>query len=412
MLPFAKQIKYHFIIIIALLNVIVAFTSAFPLIGEANSGIIRMIIMLAYFAYYLPKLKIDATTKFIIIYLLYLLILVPMSSNIQATFFNYLRHGIALLMFPIALNYFKDLKNIRTLGYLTVISLVLLFSHFIYAQVFQTGEVLYRGYIFTGGGQAQQTYLIAYFLLLVPLFFLFDVDKRIKRLLIIIYPLSLVPLIMIARRGSIFGFLIGLFIYLLFTYRKSRGITILTVLAFIIILLVSLFGDSFYALFDSRMVDIVELERMGRYNEYFWAIDLIRERGITQALFGAELFNFQSITGGTRTLHSDFASILIGSGFIGILLYLMIFFSLLKNFSKNIKNTKSKKLRKELNAIFWSLIICNVIISLSGQYYLISSLTIIFIIFGSILGISNSISSYDNNISGGFDINVHNDSSS
>ena len=131
-IPFAGKIKYHFILLIAALNVLTAITSAYFPEGDLHTGIIRAIVMILFFVYYIPKLELDLTTKIIIIYLVYLAILIPFSSNAESTLSAYIRHGISLMMFPIAFAYFQNINNIHYLYFLTIISLTLIiFNYFV-----------------------------------------------------------------------------------------------------------------------------------------------------------------------------------------------------------------------------------------------------------------------------------------
>ena len=391
---FQKQITSHAIILIALINVIAAITSQYFPEDTLHTGIIRAVVMFGSFAYYLPKLKIDSTTKVIIVYLSYLLIIVTFSSNVESTFSTYLKHGIGLLMFPIAYQYFKDLNNIKALAYLVVISLALINANLIVAQFFHIGRVVYGGSIYVGGGRMGQTYLIAYFLLSIPLILLFKLRERLKLLLFIVYPLSIMFLFLVGRRGSILGFLAGLFVYSLFTYRKSKAMTALSTMVLVGIIAFSVYAEQINFVQD-RIMSISEPEDIARYQEVFWSMELIQEKGITHALFGSELFNYQAITGGRRGLHMDYTTLLIGSGVLGLLLYLSIYYTLFKQIIRIAAKIKSNKMRREIYATFFSLITCAAIISISGQYGSISSLALLFIIFGSILGITFALAEQD-----------------
>jgi len=393
---FAKQLKYHSIIVIALLNVITAISSAYFPEGEVHSGIIRAIIMIGFLAYYIPKLDYDATTKIIIIYLVYLLVLTPFSSNIERTFSTYIKHGISLMMFPIAYSYFKNINNIVYLCILTVASLSLFILNYIIAQYLGIGSTpYYEGGVYLGGGGVQQTYLIVYFLLIIPIFFQFTIPSKLKNIIYIIYPVAIIPLLLIGRRGAILGFLIGVLVYLFFTYRKSKAILMIVIVVLSAIFAINIFHEQFTGILEHRMRGIEEPERIGRFAEYYWAKDLIRDKGYRHALFGSELFNYQSISGGRRPLHNDFTTFLIGAGIVGLSLYIFIYVTMMANYRRNERYINSYSIRKELRAVLYSLIAAGFVISISGQYYVISALAILFILLGAILGISEDISIRD-----------------
>ena len=395
-IPFAGKIKYHFILLIAALNVLTAITSAYFPEGDLHTGIIRAIVMILFFVYYIPKLELDLTTKIIIIYLVYLAILIPFSSNAESTLSAYIRHGISLMMFPIAFAYFQNINNIHYLYFLTIISLTLIIFNYFVAQYFGIGRTpYYEGGIYLGGGGVQQTYLIAYFLLLLPLFFHFDIPSKLKNIIYLIYPVAIIPLLLIGRRGAILGFLIGILVYLVFTYRKSKAILVVGAIIISAVIAINLYYEQFSGILEHRMRGVEEPEKIGRFAEYYWAKDLIREKGYSHALFGSELFNYQSISRGRRALHNDFTTILIGSGIIGLSLYMLIYIVIIMCYRRYSITIKSQSIKKELRAVLYSLIAAGFIISISGQYYVISALAILFILLGAILGISKDISISD-----------------
>src|SRR5690606_11597887 len=187
--------------------------------------------------------------------------------------------------------------------------------------------------------------------------------------------LALFPLALIGRRGAILGFGAGLIIYLVLTPRNGRLLGLVGTAVALGVVTLPLYMDHIQGVLLQRMEDADSPTEIGRFQELVIGARMLRDEGIGHALFGTELFNYTALTNDTRDLHTDYATYLIGSGLVGFFLYFSILPALWLDFWRRIYVLKNAAIIREFAAVFLGLIAAYVIISFSGQYYVVSSLS-------------------------------------
>src|SRR5690606_91990 len=198
--------KVNIVLFIFVLNVLVSVTAEYFPQGTLHSGLLRAGVMaVAIPLLMLRGVRMTRGGVILVVFLSYLLILVPFSSSPLDTLNTLLKVAISLLMFVISYNYIRGKKARRKLASIIPVCLALFIINFGVAQVFGLGKSFYHEAGFkTGGGGVQQTYLISYLVLFVPLLGHYrGTDFTLRKSDTLLMVLALFPLVLIGRRGAI-----------------------------------------------------------------------------------------------------------------------------------------------------------------------------------------------------------------
>ena len=380
--------KTNIIIFIFVVNALVAITSGFELPGGFHTGLWRAVITAVALPFLATKILKSPANIAIVVTLLYLSFSILTNTNIVSNIPTFVGVIFSLIMYPLAYTYFYSPEHYERLSHIIIILLFVLGVHFIWAQVFQVGTIPYESNgvsTYLGGGGVQQTFIMVYLLLFIPFIIIVYPQKfRWFELLAII--LSIIPIFLIFRRGAIFGLMLGVLAYCFFTFRKGNVVKLVLAGTVVLIALFPLYLDRIEPMLERRTInptDFEAVEAIGRTQEIIvWSPYWMEQKGTMHILFGSELYDYQELAGGTRSLHSDYATYLVGAGVIGFALYFSVIGFIWFDFYRSAKKIKSKVRRRELLAVMASLTIAYMVISYSGQYYVISALSTIMLLFG------------------------------
>ncbi|MDG5766328.1 O-antigen ligase family protein [Balneolales bacterium ANBcel1] len=367
------------------MNIVVIFTVSIIEDASIHSGIIRAGLMIITIPVLMMSVYKERVLYSIIIALSYFLLLVITNERIQPAMGIWVSVAISLLMYPVTYRYIYKKCHYNWIYNISIILLLIIGVHFIFAQFFNIGRVPYRMNIdiHTGWGDVHQTFNIVYLLLFMP-FLHYILNKGVSKIQIIIYFISLIPIILIFRRGAVLGLMLGFLVYIILTPYKGKLVLFLLGLFFIMVISSPLYFDRLEIVLEQRPTDYSDFVETGRTLEFTWLADIYKNSDVSFILFGAELFDYPNFANVRRPLHTDYVTYLLGGGIIGFLLYLNIFISIWIQFLRNIKNIKKTSLRRELIALFAAITAANIIISYSGQYYVISSLTCLMMYYAMI----------------------------
>lgn len=393
LIPFFRRIGPEFLFLIPILNVISETTIMFFSEGSIHLGLIRAIVILVFVLFCMFKLKFDFSNKFFFLFSGYLFVLVFFSSNALHSFEEFLKLFIAIMMFPIASYIVKNVNDLKKLNKSIIISVVIVEINYILAQVFGLGNSPYLDNTFyMGGGGVQLSYFLAYSLLILPLMTSLNESKKKKLMYGILFSVAFILLVLIFRRMAFVAVVFGYFLYAFLTNRKGKIICYAAFIGLFIVSTFSIYADVFNSLRGVRSEK--SLHQEARVVEVHMVLDEFAKGSLDQKLFGKELFNsgdyFVPFWGRTRTLHTDFAVLFHGAGLLGFILYVLLMLSLTFDFRKNRKFLRKTKFYKEINAVFWMLMAANVVISFSGQYYIISAYSVLFLYLGALNGVAKN----------------------
>ena len=335
------------------------------------------------------------------LFFIYLLILIFFSSNFFYSAQTYIKTLIPALFLPISFTFIKDINQLKKFNKILILFLLLYLINFILTNFFKIGRTpysrldsdfsLYVGNVFTEGLNS-----IAYILVILPL--ILYLDKKNKKIVIILGVLALIALLLNLKRISIIAVLIGYFFLILFSKRKSYFIKSIVPIILLLFILYPFYKEPLQYQYMNRASRFTEdfYETEGRYIETKLVWDEVFSfNSIQHSLFGKEMFNSSGKYGGgifgERYLHVDYNSLLFGAGIFGLLFYFYYNVIILKYFLRLKKKFQYKdNTINMMNATFIAVFLMSFIISFSGSFGLVIFTSIRSIYLGAILGIYNN----------------------
>lgn len=321
---------------------------------------------------------------FLVVY--FLLIGLLNSSAQMKTLITSITFFSGLSAYFIGIKLGEKSSSIHDINKYVFYSVVALIVNFFISQTFSIGRQPYfEKSIFLGFSNIQSSYIFSYF---VAIFYLnskfLSISKR-KILIYNVYILSILVCILYFRRGAIAAMALSILVltfYGKFNFKKS---ILVAMLVFSTLFLYNENVGQVQESFNKRTSRNIENEN--RSLEASLVFDDLGGENF-HIIFGKELFNSQDYLqrkySFPYSLHMDYTAILHGSGMVGFFLYsLFLIYINLKLFKKfrKIRNNEIKTLFK-LTQI--ALGVSFLTISISGQYYSISSMSFYFLYIGLI----------------------------
>lgn len=306
------------------------------------------------------------------------------SSNIPKSVEGTIKLFLPFLFFPIGIYLQKKHENIQSYEKVLTLSFLYIFVCLIIFQIFKIGESPYiPDFFYLGGFNIQITYFMAYtnIFLLYLAYYRLNVSLKNYWIYILVFT-SLIFCVLIFRRVAIISTLIGLFF---FVFSRLKNLKLLIFVFFVFLAVVPILDDGFqgfYDLLEKRQKNSIEDE--GRFKE-FQSIsqDLKVGSYLPNLTVGKELFNSEEhfaknthvVLKQQINLHTDIGTIFHGSGFLGLISYFSL---LILIFSRYLKSINLKLFFFPTIPFIFSFIL----ISVSGQYYSMTSLTVFWIYLG------------------------------
>lgn len=359
---------------------------------ESASGGLRNIILTLFILYlFFFKPQILFHNIYIFLFLAYTFVLVFLSSDMQASLFRYFNVFIYLLMIPIGYYLINDERKIKILNRSTVILLIIFLLNFFFVNTLKVGRTLYTDDFYLGGFSGGSLYMAAIAVAIIPFILSKAKDFPSRAFLIIIAFASVIILALSLRRTAIILPLVGFIIYYLYSIK---GIPKLIAIGAVFIALAyftfPFFEDTFSERFELREQRFSKdfYEQEGRYLEY----GIIFEESLDSYkdfFIGKEIFNsaghYAGGSFGDRIIHSGFPAIIHGSGYIGLLLFIMIFVKIIKDFYKLRPFIKSYNLTP-YSQLFISLFLLNIALTISGAFLEVNTRSLLYLYMGATIG--------------------------
>ena len=365
---------------------------------KGQTGVIRtafLIFIIVYFfvIYGLEKTRYNISLLF---YLLFILILTLQTSDLKESLIDgFLKISMSFLMIPIGMQLGKT-KNVNITKSLYFVIFILIINY-IFSQIYKIGVSTYHEDSFYQGGASVTAPIIIASILLV--FFNAYNTKRLaysKVLNLIIISIAIFIILISMKRGAILGFFVGILIYLLVSSKKAGTSMRLSIVALGLFLFSSQYSDTLQQRFNARSTEKNLIQNENRYKETFYVAEEISNSTIFNVLFGNEAFNSKYVMkkyfGRERQLHVDYNILLHGTGIIGLLFYLYLFYiyyrmSLrIKRSTKFIHDPYYNNLISENHALVLSLITLSLVMSISGGIQFTSYRVILLFIIGFYIG--------------------------
>jgi hypothetical protein len=360
--------------------------------------VLRLIFNLLLIFYFLQKYGVPKNNlnSFLLIYILYLFGISMLASNLMESIFDgFMKIAISLIMIPIGFKVAQLDKNTMIKGvYWMVIALLLNYG---VSQFFKLGVSVYSEDSFYKGGATASAPIILSMSILI-FFSAFNSNQLpySKIFTIILSSISIFIIILSVKRGAIFGLAAGLAVYFIFTSKKLNSSFRLVLIALGFIAIFSEYSGVIQKRVDARTTEKNEIQNENRYREVFYMLEEMETLSISQILFGYEPFNSSKIMakyfGRPRQLHVDYTILLLGTGVVGLLIYLGLFWYIFR-YSQRLKSLfiQNQLLSGRLEvyenfALTSSLIVLSLTMSFSGGIQFISYRIILFLYIGYSIG--------------------------
>ena len=362
---------------------------------KTGFGLMRITFLMGLVFYFLTNYPLYKTVlnQLIIFFTAYLIVLAFLSSNFEISFVDgALKTAIPFFMIPIGIMASRMKKNLLIKPMIWVI--IILLINYVFSQFFKLGVSIYeKDSFYKGGATASAPVIIALSLLII--FHAFNIKKLPygRIITIMIVSSALFVIIFSLKRGAILALICATLTYLIYTGKRAKTAGRFIIIGLIMIFILNNNLDSFYKRFESRTTERNELQNEGRYKEIFYIFQEFEKSNPGQIIFGSEPFNSDVVMakyfGRKRRLHVDYNILLHGTGFLGLLLYGLIYFNLFR-----MANQMKRKTMTELNeysnkenyALVVSILILSIIMGFSGGLQFISYRVMLFLATGYYLG--------------------------
>jgi len=397
-----KKIDYRvtLILLIIVLNYIFDITTGILFSKGSLIAIVRAIFLyIIIFYLYLKENHIIKYNTYIFLLLFQTLIMLPISNNYLFAIQSMLKIFAPILLYPISIVAFNTERDLKFLAYSVWVGLFLLFLNFIISIFFNLGLDVYNVEgSFHSGNMYDNWNVYTYSLFYIPLIFYFLNKKAnfvVKSIVLLISIFDLLVLFLSMKRTAMFGTLLGFVIIFWFYNNKTKILKLSFYFILILTLLWPYYSDLFYYRLSVRegRFEAEAIEKDARYNETFFIVDeVFNTDNVARMFFGSQVFNspgnYASGELGDRPLHVDYYLIIHGHGLIGIILYLLIFYKIYRDFKKYWKFIPENNINKIIKPLFYTLLIVPFFTSIGGQITGITFRTLIFVGLGACVGYS------------------------
>jgi len=355
-----------------------------------------ILIAIIFFNIVFKKNRYDRISKILIIFLIYTFIISIFSSNYFITIAGYFSTLVSMTFYILSYNTFKNYNDfLEFKKWLFWIPLIFLFDVVIYTG-FHIGPGVYggSGVLITGDGLHHNTIYIGVLVIVLS----FELIKYSKmKLRDIIFTFFVIIIILLSfRRTAIILIILSYFTYIIMGNKKN----VIKYLFGILLLMIATFP-----IYRDPLINVIEargsratmetgIENTSRYRE----IVSITEKNLESTdwqyrLFGTEYLNSfdtygseEFIVSADRILHTDYAVILHGAGFIGLTIYFMF---IILTLLKSLQCIKVIGVSNSISIMLMSMTFILIGVTFSGSLLNITFRTAFFIMLGALNRISD-----------------------
>jgi len=387
----------RWVIAIPVLNILMDITMNFFPNFKTPIGVFRLAFMLGailffIFFYGLKKTKLN---KFIVFYSVFILVLTLFTSNLEESFIDgFLKITISLFMIPLGIRLGQIRYDAILKPMIWVIGILLL--NYILSQFFKLGVSVYEeDSFYKGGATASAPIIIALGVLVIYNAFNKRTLPYAKWIVMILVIAGMFVILLSVKRGAILALGVGLVFYF---FNTSKKVSSTLRLGFIVLglLIVGLQNsDVFESRVAARSTERNEFQNENRFKETVYVIEELGKSNIVQVVFGKEAFNSGVVMtkyfGRPRQLHIDYNLILLGTGVLGLMLF-MFLYKLLYTTSKKLRvkslimDNEIKNFVIENYALILACITLSLVMSISGGLQFVSYRVMLFLIIGCSIG--------------------------
>lgn len=368
-----------------------------PVIMTAR-GLFNVLVIIYLFRYFEKPNKIS---KSIILFIIYLFISCLFSSNVQLSILMTVKASIGMLMFLVGYRFFKDYKQFNKLIRYYEYLFILILLTIAFSTLTGLGDTGYEAEsynsstIMFGSIGVAITKLLVIPILIVPVY-LFVTKSQGKKYVSTLLAFTGVILTLIAfKRSSSIALIAGILVYVILMNKRNIAIPIIYI-SVIALITFPIYQRYIFESYENRKEQLYyiyeeadDIEQEGRYWETLEVIEAMKNDDIYHAIFGSEIFNEFDYFNVVRMLHIDYNVILNGSGILGLLMFLSIYYFILKKAFFYYKTAGSEYL-KIISISVISLVVFAMIISIGGSVRSFDFRGPVFLYIGAALGFIES----------------------
>ena len=385
----------NFVILLPIINAIATIFVPYTSGSSINIGIVRAFLIGIFglhfiISRYKNQFRIEVLT---LIFIFYFLILIFIGQDIVTGLNVYLKFFVANLHLLFGIHYAKRPLFLKRISISILIMLSMYLIDFIFSNIFHFGLVSYAGVeneINFGGLGVNMAKCIASILLMLPIIYPQFSTKISKQLIIILAIAGTIQVLFAFKRSGIASLFLGYILILLFYPDPIKSIRLsLKIILFGVLLSPFIYNqiqDNYQAREAAIRLDNQEnLEKQARYVEYQRTLHEFQSQGIVYKLFGSELFNSRLYFKQRRTFHTDYMTLLAGSGLVGISLLILHYTFIIRTLKKkfNLFPTNNNKLQFSVGlALTFSMLL----FGLSGLIQSIEPRATILLFIGTLIG--------------------------
>jgi hypothetical protein len=334
-----KSNAESFIVLLPIINGFATILT--PHFGDSlfNPGVIRAIIIALFFVPFLiEKFPYKyPVAQLTLLFICYLFILTLISSKFFTSFNVFLKVMVSSSGLLFGIYYGKDELFLKRISISISVMLIMFLVDFFLANLFGYGGRSYLGVeneLNFGASGVNLAKQVSAILLMMPVIYSQFDSKFIKRILISISILAVLFVLFAFKRSALTALVLG-YLYILYAIpNKIKSFKWVLIFLMFGLLLTPIYLDQVLDNFQARKEAIYldkeeNLEKQARYNEYLKITNAWVNGTISHKLVGSELFNDTYLYRVRRMLHTDYMSLLSGSGIIGLILYILIYLSII-----------------------------------------------------------------------------------
>ena len=165
---------FSFVLLIPIINAIATSTVNYFPAGTLNPGTVRALVIGLFSLYFIvnsyPK---DIMSRFILLFLVYLFVLVLLSSNLSKSFYEYIKVVLSMLMYPVGFYFINNKEKLFQLNRVYLFVLILFILDILFANIFQYGTSDYlEDSVYFGSARVNITKAMIILIIVSPITFI------------------------------------------------------------------------------------------------------------------------------------------------------------------------------------------------------------------------------------------------
>jgi hypothetical protein len=332
---FSDQWDENFIVVLPILNALSSVLTNYFSEGVASLGQIRVFLVFLFAAYFLTTKFPHKNTlaKAVLIYLGFMLYLTLISTNFGTSFNVYLKFAVSYLFLFFGIYYIKNPEMMKRVSVSILVMLGIFILNFIISNIFGLGARSYKGVenqLNFGASGVNLAKQITPILLMMPIILKFFIKSLNQKIIYALIFGGILFVLFAFKRTPLVSLFLGYLIIGLIIPNKAKTIKYFFVLLFAAVALSPIYLNQVLDNFQAReqaidLSDEENLEKQARYQEFNFVLDSWGNGDLKHKLIGSDIFAAHEYFNLGRMLHTDYMTLLSGSGIIGLFGFLFIY---------------------------------------------------------------------------------------